>query len=432
MHLGVRQIEQLRRRVLNPVPIIVDPTQHAAREAGHARAGARSPDHIATRMRLAVVTETYPPELNGVALTVAHSVRYLRMQGHRVTVLRPRQAGEARHTGEDEQLVPGIALPLYPGMQFGLPVMLRLQRCWRKERPQIVHIATEGPLGWAALEAGRRLGIPVTTDYRTQFHRYSAHYGVGLLAPMIESYLRRFHNRAGTTFVSTECLRAELAARGYRNLVTVGRGIDTALFHPDRRDAALRASWGVGAHDLAVLYVGRLAPEKNLDLAARAYEAVHRRHPGARMIWVGDGPARARLQRNYPHHLFCGAARDELLAAHYASADLFLFPSLTETFGNVTLEALASGLAVLAYDYGAAAQHATDGKDARLVHYGDEEGYIEAALELAAAPTVLARLRTAAPHAAAPLAWPRVLSAFEAHLAACARDGMNLHGHAPA
>jgi len=415
--------------VLTPIPIDLPPAGRLA----HARdihAGAHAPDRAAERLRLAVVTETYPPELNGVALTVAHSVRYLRSQGHRVTVLRPRQAGEAKRAQADERLLPGIGLPLYPGMQFGLPVLLRLQRCWREDRPQVVHIATEGPLGWAALHAAQRLGIPVTTDYRTQFHHYSVHYGVGLLAPVIERYLRGFHNRAGTTFVSTECLRAELAARGYRNLVTVGRGIDTDLFNPARRDAALRASWRVGTHDLAVLYVGRLAPEKNLDLAARAYEAVRRHHPHARMVWVGDGPARARLQRTYPHHVFCGAVRDERLAAHYASADLFVFPSLTETFGNVTLEALASGLAVIAYDYGAAAQHATDGHDARLVPYGDEASYINAAVELAASPDLIARLRAAAPHAAASLAWPRVLAAFEAHLAArAARIGAR-HGHA--
>ena len=418
MHQGVRQTELPLRRVLTTLPITADSPPRFARGPQRIHATARAPERVLPRMRLAVVTETYPPELNGVALTVAHSVRYLRAQGHSVTVLRPRQPGEAKHRTANECLLPGIGLPLYQGVQFGLPVVLQLKRRWSADRPQLVHIATEGPLGWAALHVARRLGIPVTTDYRTQFHRYSVHYGVGLLAPAIEAYLRRFHNRADTTFVSTDCLRAELATRGYRNVVTVGRGIDTKLFNPARRDAGLRASWGVGPHDVAVLYVGRLAPEKNLDLAARAYEAVHRRCPRARMIWVGDGPARARLQRAYPQHLFCGAISGEALAAHYASADLFVFPSLTETFGNVTLEALASGLAVLAYDYGAAGQHATDGRDARLVPYGDVDAYLGAALELAASSDLRARLRAAAPHAAAPLAWPRVLAPFEAHLAA--------------
>lgn len=383
------------------------------------------------RLHIAFVTETYPPEVNGVALTVARTVDDLRARGHQVDLIRPRQRADSRESSApNEFLLPGMPIPFYRDTQFGFPAPSRLRRRWRSDPPDLVHIATEGPLGWSALRAGLDLGIPVTSDYRTHFHRYSAHYGVGWLAWAIDGYLRRFHNRAHRTFVSTDALREELAAQGYRNLLTVGRGVDTTLFSPGRRSEALREAWGLRAQDLAALYVGRLADEKNPDLAAHAYERLREKHPTARMIWVGDGPARARLERAYPAHVFCGVVRGEALAAHYASADLFLFPSTTETFGNVTLEALASGLAVVAYAYGAAAQHAIDGFSARLVTTGDEDAFVSATLELASSPRLRAALRRAAPQNVADLAWPRILTGFESHLIACASQGQRAcHGY---
>jgi glycosyltransferase involved in cell wall biosynthesis len=187
----------------------------------------------------------------------------------------------------------------------------------------------------------------------------------------------------------------------------------------------------VREHDLAVIYVGRLAPEKNLDVAVRAYERVRRVRSDARMIWVGDGPARRRLQKLNPDHVYAGVQRGETLASHYASADMFLFPSLTETFGNVTLEAFASGLAVIAFDEAAAAQHGRDGESARLVPSGEADAFIAAAAEVAAAPTLLAHLRANAPQAVAALSWPSVLSVFERHLLASAH-GYRLYANAAA
>jgi glycosyltransferase involved in cell wall biosynthesis len=383
-------------------------------------------------MRVALVTETYPPELNGVSLTVQRAVEYLRRRGHSVQVVRPRQPSDRSWDGvEEELLLPGMPLPVYPGVRFGFPAARRLGACWRACRPDVVHVATEGPLGWSALNAANALGISVTTDYRTHFERYSGHYGVGWLARPIESYLRAFHNRAHMTFVSTTALQRELVSRGYANVAQVGRGIDTELFTPDRRSVALRTQWGVGEGGLAVIYVGRIAPEKNLGLAARAFERIRRVRPDARMIWVGDGPARRRLERDNRAHYFAGVQRGEALAAHYASGDLFLFPSLTETFGNVTLEALASGRGVVADVEGAAAQHGRDGVNARCIPPGNETAFIAAAVELASTPHELARLRAQAPRAVASLSWPSVLSGFERHLLASAH-GYRLYANAVA
>jgi glycosyltransferase involved in cell wall biosynthesis len=383
-------------------------------------------------MQVAVVSETYPPELNGVSLTVRRAVDYLRERGHAVEVVRPRQpADRGSRERDDDILMPGMALPVYPGVQFGFPAARRLKARWEERRPDVVHVATEGPLGWSALKAAVALGISVTTDYRTHFQRYSGHYGVGWLARPIEAYLRTFHNRAHMTFVSTTALQRDLASRGYQNIARVGRGIDAELFNPGRRSALLRSQWGVREDELAVIYVGRVAPEKNLDLAVRAFDRIRATTNHARMIWVGDGPARRRLEKQNPNHVFAGVQRGVDLASHYASGDIFLFPSLTETFGNVTLEALASGLAVIAFDEGAAAQHGADGVSARLIESGAEELFIEAAAEVALNAALRARLRTHAPLAVAGLTWPAVLSSFERHLLASAH-GYRLYANAAA
>ncbi|MDB5866124.1 MAG: gtrB [Betaproteobacteria bacterium] len=381
-------------------------------------------------MHVALVTETYPPELNGVSLTVRRAVEYLRERGHTVDVVRPRQAADRGRGGRgDDVLVPGMGLPLYPGVRFGFPAKPRLVARWQERRPNVVHVATEGPLGASALSAAAALGICVTTDYRTHFHRYSGHYGVGWLARPIQAYLRAFHNRADLTFVATAALQRELTALGYLRIAHVGRGVDTDLFNPARRSEALRQHWGVEDGGLAVVYVGRLAPEKNLGLAERAFERIRERCRGARMIWVGEGPARRRLERRHRDHVFAGVRRGADLAAHYASADLFLFPSTTETFGNVTVEALASGLAVVAFDEGAAAQHGIDGVSAKLVARGHDDDFVAAAAEVAGTPALLERLRTKAPHAVEALTWPSVLATFESHLLASSH-GYRLYANA--
>jgi glycosyltransferase involved in cell wall biosynthesis len=385
------------------------------------------------RLHIALVTETYPPELNGVSLSVCRAVDYLRERGHAVEVVRPRQrVDDARRLRKEEEvLLHGMALPLYPDVRFGFPAARRLRTRWLQQRPDVVHVATEGPLGWSALRAASSLRIPVTADYRTHFQRYSGHYGVGWLARPIDAYLRRFHNRAHITFVSTAALQGELQSRGFENLAQVGRGIDIQLFNPDRRSALLRQTWGLRERELAVIYVGRLAPEKNLDLVLRAYERVRQVRADARMIWVGDGPLRRRLQHAYPDHVYAGLQRGAELAVHYASGDLFLFPSLTETFGNVTLEALASGLAVIAFNEAAAAQHGRDRMSARLVPSGDEDAFINAAVETACVPELLAQLRVNAPKAVAAVSWPSVLSVFERHLLASAH-GYRLYANSAA
>jgi glycosyltransferase involved in cell wall biosynthesis len=338
-------------------------------------------------LRIAVVTETYPPEVNGVALSAAHFVEGLRGRNHDIQLVRPRQDRNDRIDpagGIQQILTHGLPIPGYPDFRMGLPATGALVRLWRRARPDVVHVLTEGPLGWSAVSAARKLKLPVISDFRTNFHSYSRHYGIGWLSQPILGYLRKFHNRTLMTIVPTEPLRAELAGSGFRNVRVVARGVDTTLFDPARRSDALRAQWGAGPDDPVLFYVGRIAAEKNLDALLAAYAAARAQAPRSRLVVVGDGPARASLQARCPDAILLGTRRGEELAAHYASADVFLFPSLSETYGNVTLEALASGLAVVAFNYAAAAQAIRHQENGLLSPMDDTQTFAALAAEAVA------------------------------------------------
>lgn len=366
-------------------------------------------------MRISYVTETWPPELNGVSLTVERTVRFLRARGHCVELIRPRQPGEGPLDAADELRTAGCAIPMYPEMRFGLARVAPLARRFECSRPDLVHLATPGPLAWAALAAARSRGIATTSDFRTNFHQYARHYRIGWLADSALSLMRRFHNLTRCTFVPTRALQKELAAAGFHELAVVGRGVDADRYSPAARSAVLREQWQAGVGPV-LLTVGRLAPEKNVALALRAFERARERVPSTQMIVVGDGPARARLEAAHPAARFVGVKRGADLAAHYASADAFLFPSLSDTFGNVVMEALASGLPVVAFDTAAPAEHVVDGASGRLVVPGDETAFIGATCDLATMPGSWPAMREAAVAAAHKARWPDILARFEACL----------------
>lgn len=382
-------------------------------------------------MRIAYVSETWPPEINGVSLTASRTVAYLR-QRHAVQVVRPRQPLDALAAAEDTVLMHGVPIPLYPDLRMGLPSTWRLSRMWRLQRPDLVHVATEGPLGWSAVSAARALDIPVTSDFRTRFDEYGRHYVWQGCADVVRTYLRAFHNRADATFVATDELRRWLETNGFERVNVCARGVDSRLFGPHRRSESLRRQWS-GMPDNApspaqgpfVLYVGRLAREKNLDLLMRAWQRVRGLAPTAHLVLVGDGPLRAQLQRRCPEAVFCGVQKGETLAAHYASADLFVFPSQTETFGNVVLEAMASGLAVVAYRAAAAAMHVRNGINGRAVDPGNEDEFVSAAGALAVDPLLLARYGHAARLSVERHSWESVLGGFERAL----RSVVTAEGH---
>jgi glycosyltransferase involved in cell wall biosynthesis len=367
-------------------------------------------------MRFAIVTETYPPEVNGVALTVQGLEQGLRALGHDVSLIRPRQPGDPQPGDDGAMLVAGAGLPRYPGLRFGFPAGGRLMAQWRGQRPDAVYVATEGPLGWSAVRTAKRLGIPVATGFHTRFDDYVGRYGAAFLSPLVFAWLRRFHNRADATLVPTRELADFLRGRGFERVELLRRAVDTQLFDPARRDPALRAAWGLQPDQLVAIHVGRIAPEKNLELAVRAFRAIRSIRPDARFVLVGDGPARAALQAANPDFIFAGVQRSESLARHFASGDLFLFPSLSETFGNVTLEAMASGVPVLAYDYGAAREHLRSHEYGMAVPCGDEFAFVAAAERLARDSGLRSRLGREARQAVAGLKPSTVAEQFAALL----------------
>lgn len=382
-------------------------------------------------MRIGIVSETYPPEINGVALTVHSLAAGLAARGHDIDLIRPRQPQpQPAEPGIDVLEVRGGALPRYPGLRFGLPAGRTLRQHWMQQRPDAVYVATEGPLGWSAMRTARRMGIPLSSGFHTRFDNYADHYGVGLLTSLVRGYLRRFHQRAAATLVPTDALARELNEMGITNARLLRRAVDTQLFHPSRRDDSLRASWGVDAATPVVLYVGRIAPEKNLELATAAFRAIQQRVPQARYVWVGDGPARAALEAAHPDFIYAGVQRGEALARHYASADLFPFPSLSETFGNVIIEALAAGLPVVAYTEGAAREHLVDGVNGYSIASGNAPAFVDAVVRLASNPALIRHMGRAAHAGVAGLSPDAVIRDFEALLREMAEE--NLHEHVTA
>ncbi|MFM8767849.1 MAG: glycosyltransferase, partial [Rubrivivax sp.] len=253
-------------------------------------------------------------------------------------------------------------------------------------------------------------GIPVSTVAN------AGATGATALRTPIMADLRKFHNATRRTFVPTRELQADLERCGFQGLRVVSRGVDTQRFHPAHRDEALRRSWTVAPDGLAVLCLGRLAPEKNLDLLLRAFDALALRVPGARMVLVGDGPLRASLQARRTGYHFAGQRAGEDLARHVASADLFLFPSMSETFGNVVTESMASGVPVLAFGHAAALQLIGPGHDGQRVPLGDEAAFVDAAVAAALDRPQLAQWSKEARRTVEPLDWSGIVERFEAEL----------------
>ncbi|TXT40288.1 MAG: group 1 glycosyl transferase [Comamonadaceae bacterium] len=368
-----------------------------------------------SRLKLALVTETFSPEVNGVAMTLGKLVEGLHQRGHRVEVVRPRQTGETALASNDPQphiLVKGIPIPTYNELRFGLPSKHRLIQCWRAKRPDIVHVATEGPLGWSAVAAAHALGIPVSSSFHTNFHTYSQHYGIGWIKHLIERYLRTFHNRTLLTMVPTSAMLHDLHSRGFDNLAVLSRGVETRQFSPTRRSQTLRDHWGIGPDDLVCLHVGRLAKEKNIGAVLAAFHAIQAQQPRAKLVLVGDGPLRPSLAQAFPECIFTGIQKGLALAEHYASSDVFLFPSLTETFGNVVPEALASGLAVVAFANGAAQELIIPHHNGLLAPLFAEPNFVNAAVAVASNSAKRQQMRANAASSVAHLGWDAVCDSF--------------------
>lgn len=365
--------------------------------------------------RITIVTETYAPEVNGVAHTLSTLVSGMRARGIQVQIIRPRQ--HSNDTNEPNTLtLPGLPLPGYPELKFGLPYYRRVLNAMRRFKPQAIYVATEGPLGWVATKAAEKIGAPVVSGFHTNFHKYGHHYHLGMIANLGYRYMRWFHNQTAATLVPTQQQADELMSHGFERVRVMARGVDSQRFLPAKRSAELRQEWGVKENDLVLLYVGRIAAEKNLQLVVRTYEALKNQDERIRLVLVGDGPELEGIRQRHPDVISAGIQRGEELSAHFASGDIFLFPSLTDTFGNVVTEALASGLGLVSFDYAAAHEHTHHETSAMLAEFGNEQAFIRAALSLTERPNLLKNLRQNARLTACDISWDSIIDEFLQHL----------------
>nr|WP_290699968.1 glycosyltransferase family 1 protein [Halomonas sp. UBA3074] len=379
-------------------------------------------------MRLCIVSETWSPDINGVAHTLSRISYELGQQGVLVDVIRPRPRVAANTTGVNRELqVQRLALPGYADVQVGLVTPATLRRFWRQHRPDVIYLATQGPLGWAARQAARRLNIPLVAGWHTNFDHYCEDYGVNWLASSTRRYLRYFHNGCALTLVPTYLQAKALQQQGIRDTHVLSRGLDGERFSPAHRDHELRQQWGVNEHQPVALYVGRLAAEKNLTLLQESFQAMREVRPDIAQVIVGDGPGRATLEKALPDAHFTGFVGQEALARHYASADLFIFPSLSETWGNVVAEAMASGLAVVAYDHAASAELINSGYNGITIPAGDSAAFQQAAVALCQHPADYARLGRVARLRALEQSWAGIAEQFLRYL----HQALEAH-HAPA
>ena len=336
--------------------------------------------------KICFVTETYPPDINGVALTLEKIINGFVLKNYSVSIITPKSQRSDNQQSSGLSIpitfVKGFAFPFYREARFGLPCRSLLYKSWSVSKPDLVHIATEGPLGYSALCVANDLNIPVVSDFRTNFHEYGKYYGIGKLRKLIFLYLRYFHNKTDRTLVPTKKLAEFLQKSKFAKISVVPRGVDINLFHPRKRNPKTKRTLSFEDDSFNLLSVGRLAKEKNLDLVIDVFFKFRKISNKVMLIFVGDGPYIGELKERCPDALFVGYKTASELSEYYANADLLVFPSLTETFGNVTLEALASGLPVLSFDTAAAKELVIDGKNGFTVNVFQDKAFVEKAIQI--------------------------------------------------
>ena len=345
-------------------------------------------------LRLALFTDTFPPQVNGVARTLERLVRAIEARGGAVQVV----------TVADPESVPlpqverwpSIPFWAYPQLRIAAPSVGRARDVIDRWKPTLVHATTEFGVGWSGLLAAREAGVPVVTSYHTHFKAYLEFYNLSFLHPIAWPYFRWFHNRGRLTFAPSGIVARELATHGLHGVRVWSRGVDGARFSPSFRTAEARARLGVTRDgQVLAVYVGRLAREKGIHAFLKAIPLVTAQvGDRVKFALVGDGPAEAECHAMAPADVvFTGRLDGRALSEAYAAADLFVFPSITETFGNVVLEAMGSGVAVLAPNEGATTEYATPETS---VHFPVREPAVLAAEIVRLAGDRAARERVAA------------------------------------
>jgi glycosyltransferase involved in cell wall biosynthesis len=340
-------------------------------------------------MRIAIFTETFLPKWDGVANTVCHLLDHLALRGHASLMFAPRGA-PSRYANTPIVGLVSFSLPLYPELRL-VPPIIDVARELTAFHPDLVLLINPAVLGVAGLRHARTLDVPIVASYHTDIPGYTERYGLGLLRDPLWAYLRWLHNRADLNLCPSHYTQAELSAHGFKRVRVWSHGVDAERFHPRYRDSAWRRNLSGGNSEAPLLlYVGRLAAEKRVEWLHPVLDAV----PEARLAIVGDGPVRAELEARFAGTptVFAGYLSGDDLSHAYASADLFCFPSANETFGNVVLEAMASGLPVLAPRSGGPVDQVRDCENGLLTRPDDVEGFVAAARRLVSDRATMHRL----------------------------------------
>jgi glycosyltransferase involved in cell wall biosynthesis len=366
-------------------------------------------------MRVGLITETFLPDVNGVVTTLCRLLEHLQAGGHQALVFAP-QGAPTSYAGAEIVPLPGVPLPLYPDLRL-TPPQAGITARLRHFQPDVLHLAGPAVMGATGRFVASRLHLPLLATYHTDLPAYSAHYGLSGLRGLVYAYLRWVHNGCRLTLCPSTATLADLRAHGFRRLRLWGRGVDTERFHPRHRSEAWRRAVGLQPGETLLLYVGRLATEKRIDLLAAALAGLSSEGTPVRLVLVGDGPARPALERQLaglPVH-FAGFLKGDELATAYASADAFVFPSDTETFGQVIQEAMASGLPVMAARAGGALDLVRDGITGMLVAPGDAADLRAHIRQLAADPALRGALGQAGRRAAERRSWSSVMDELLGH-----------------
>ena len=382
---------------LDPVKLSCSDFVSTSRDRGGGSRKTR-PQLSQTRVRIALFAETYLPQRNGVALILDRLVRQLAREGHGVLVATPtswRPRGDAPLPSRAHLIrVPGIPLPRYPDLTLGIPFAPRVMRAVRAFRPDVLHLATEYSLGLTGLRIGRQVSIPVVASFHTNIPGYLPYYGFPWASDLCWRYLRWFHNQAEVTFSPSETNRRVLRSHGFENVRIWGRGVDTERFAPTHRCSTTRERHGP-RDALHLLYVGRLTPEKDLPILFDAYQRAAAAKPSRpiHLVLAGDGAYSPRIREQAPSGVtFAGYLEGPALSKAYSSADVFVFPSRVETLGNVVLEAMASGLPVVAAAEGGTLENVRDGVNGLLCVPGDADALAQGIMRLAQEPELRAQL----------------------------------------
>jgi glycosyltransferase involved in cell wall biosynthesis len=345
-------------------------------------------------MRIALFSEVYWPMVSGVGVTLLRLTEALEARGHQVRVYSATYALPAGAADRPEvHRSPSVPLFLYPDVQWAFPRLRDVVDDLEPFQPDLVHVATEFSLGIAGVKAARQLGIPIIASAHTDYDQYAARYGVPWALRAGWHYLRWFYGQAHRVLCPSRIYEESVHRHGVTHTGIWSRGVDPAVFSPAHRSEAYRAALGVGPDDLLVTYIGRIAREKNLGLLLEAWETLAPERGGASLVLVGGGPLAEEIRRReIPGVCVTGLLQGEALSTAYASADVFAFPSATETFGNSLLEAMASGLPSLVAAAGGVLEFAAHGENAWLVAPDSTESITDALRRLLTDPSLRRRL----------------------------------------